>query len=101
MSFVTIDNVKVYMSPSRFTTKDDLCYSTSKMFILTRPSASRLKICLLFFFFFLVATGPVTRTVSRLRLSFVLRTCVGPLVAAVAAILMKRLVQLMRYSWDE
>ncbi|KYN38898.1 hypothetical protein ALC56_06897 [Trachymyrmex septentrionalis] len=48
-----------------------------------------------------IATGPITRTISRLRLSFVLRTRIGPLVAAVAAILMKRLVQLMWYSRDE
>lgn len=49
----------------------------------------------------LIAAGPITRTVSRLCLSFILRTRIGPLARAVAAILMKRLMQLMRYSRDE
>lgn len=70
----------------------------ARCYVIRPFSVSRSKFV---FCFLLVATGPITRTVSRLRLSFVLRTCVGPLVAAVAAILMKRLVQLMRYSRDE
>lgn len=51
--------------------------------------------------FILIAAGPITRTVSRLCLSFILRTRVGSLARAIAAVLVKRLMQLMRYSWDE
>lgn len=51
--------------------------------------------------FILIAAGPIARTVSRLCLSFILRTRVGPLARAIASVLVKRLMQLMRYSRDE
>lgn len=51
--------------------------------------------------FILITASPITRTVSRLCLSFILRTRIGPLARAVAAVLVKRLMQLMRYSRDE
>lgn len=72
------------------------CYVTSSFLRVAFKSLS-----FIFSPFVLVATGPIARTISRLRLSFVLRTCVGPLVSAVAAVLMKRLMQLMWYSRDE
>lgn len=50
---------------------------------------------------FLITSSPVTRTISRLCLGFVLGTCIGPLACTATTILMKWLVQLMRHSWDK
>lgn len=90
----------LYVTPCRVS-QWRTCYSTSRMLRYFVLSPCRVEKSVFYFRFLLVATGPITRTVSRLRLSFILRTCIGPLVAAVAAVLVKRLVQLMRYSRDE
>lgn len=51
--------------------------------------------------YFLVTASPITGTVSGLRLGLVLRTRVRPLSRTVGAILMQRLVQLVRHSRDK